>query len=185
MVRIQTIALLTLGVLIIATGITVLSVILRKNIGWSPMLVSNPKFADGGMLPASNTCDGDDVNPSLSINDAPPGTQSLMVDLIDPSLFNQQASWVVWNISADVTQIPRNTKPDVGVIGLNSFGKNTYTGPCPTNGSVHHYRYEAYALNTILDLPSSSTYGQVQKAIKNHVIGYGALTISYSRQLKP
>jgi hypothetical protein len=139
------------------------------------------------MLPQTFTCQGDDINPDLVVEDVPPGAASLAVDMVDTSgiFAGNQAHWLIWNISPDTLKIPANANNLVGVIGTNDAGKQLYSGPCQANDSTKHYRFEVYALDTTLDLPQTANYNAFQKAISNHVLGYGALTVSYKRVITP
>ena len=41
------------------------------------MTITSPAFADNGQIPAKYTCDGDDINPPLRIENVPAGARSL------------------------------------------------------------------------------------------------------------
>jgi hypothetical protein len=136
------------------------------------------------MLPQTFSCQGEDINPDLVVEDVPPDAASLAVDMVDTSgiFAGNQAHWLIWNISPDTLKIPANANNLVGVIGTNDAGKQLYSGPCQANDSAKHYRFEVYALDTILDLPQTANYNAYEKAISNHILGYGSLTVSYKRQ---
>lgn len=137
------------------------------------------------MLPQTFTCQGQDINPNLVVEDVPPDAASLAVDMVDTSgiFADNQAHWLIWNISPDTLKIPTNANNLVGVIGTNDAGKQLYSGPCQANNSTKHYRFEVYALNTVLDLSQTANYSAFQKAISNHILGYGSLTVSYKKQV--
>jgi hypothetical protein len=136
------------------------------------------------MLPQTFTCQGDDINPDLVVEDVPPDAASLAVDMVDTAgiFAGNQAHWLLWNISPDTLKIPANANNLVGVIGTNDAGKQLYSGPCQSNDSTKHYRFEVYALDIVLDLPKTANYNAFQKAISNHILGYGSLTVSYKKQ---
>jgi len=137
------------------------------------------------MLPQTFTCQGEDINPDLVVEDVPPDAASLAVDMVDTSgiFAGTQAHWLLWNISPDTLKIPANANNLVGVLGTNDAGKQFYSGPCQTNDSAKHYRFEVYALDTVLNLPQTANYTAFQKAISNHILGYGSLTVSYKKQV--
>jgi hypothetical protein len=138
-------------------------------------------------LPVTFTCQGQDISPSLSFNNVPPNSVSLAVDMVDTSgIFAAvQTHWMIWNISPEALQLPENANNSFGVIGTNDGGKQAYSGPCQTTTGIKHYRFEIYALDTVLNLPPTANYSTFQKAISNHVLGYGSLTVSYDRANNP
>jgi Raf kinase inhibitor-like YbhB/YbcL family protein len=88
--------------------------------------------------------------------------------------------WLIWNMSPQTTSIAEGTAPK-GVQGTNDFGKSAYRGPCPPPGT-HRYSFKVFALDTELDLPASAKRGQVDNAIKGHVIAKGELVGRYARK---
>ena len=64
--------------------------------------------------------------------------------------------------------------------GVNDFQQHHYGGPCPPSGT-HRYFFKVYALDTILDLPAGTNKMQLEKAISEHIIGFGELTGLYKR----
>jgi len=119
------------------------------------------------------------VNPSLKIEHVPPEAKSLVLIVDDPDApGGTWDHWVVWNI-VPTERVEENTVP--GTQGLNSFGKQSYGGPCPPSGT-HRYFFKVYALDTELKLPSSSRKKDVEKAMQNHVLAKGELVGLYSRE---
>jgi hypothetical protein len=60
--------------------------------------------------------------------------------------------------------------------GLGSRGGNapSYFGPGAGPGPLHHYVFEFYALDTMLDLPANTTREELLKAMDGHVVGKSA-----------
>lgn len=85
--------------------------------------------------------------------------------------------WVVWNI-APTTEIKENSVP--GVEGKNSWGKNSYGGPCPPSGT-HRYFFKLYALDIELNLSPKATKKEVEKAMQNHILGQSELMGTYNK----
>ena len=140
--------------------------------------VRSPAFGNNERIPKRYTCDGEDVNPPLEILGVPEGTQSIVLIMDDPDAPGGiWDHWVVWNISPD-TKIRENSSP--GIVGVNSWGQNSYGGPCPPSGT-HRYFFRAYALDTKLDIPSSSRKRDVEEAMRGHVLAKGELVGLYSR----
>lgn len=91
--------------------------------------VTSSSFGSSQLIPKKYTCDGDDVNPPLSIGGVSEETKSLVLVVDDPDApMGTWVHWVVWNIPP-TDRIEENTVP--GVEGLNDFGKHSYGGPCP------------------------------------------------------
>ena len=66
--------------------------------------------------------------------------------------------WMAWNIPAAAGGIPEGKLPEGSVQGANITGQNVYFGPGAPNGPrYHHYVFELYALNAMLDLPATAS----------------------------
>src|SRR5437764_1667042 len=147
--------------------------------GGAKMKVTSSAFQEGGNIPSKFTCDGANTSPPLQISDVPSEAKSLVLIVDDPDapsgLFTH---WVVWNISAQTTTIAEGSTPK-GVQGTNDFGKSGYGGPCPPSGA-HRYYFRVFALDRELDLPFGAKRGQLDAAMKGHVIAQGELMGRYS-----
>src|SRR5579885_3349715 len=88
-------------------------------------------------------------------------------------------AWVVWNIPPNSTSLSRNETLQFPQ-GLTSAGTNGYKGPCPPFG-VHRYFFTLYALDTVLNLDSSTTRSGLEQAIVGHIINKTILMGTYSR----
>jgi Raf kinase inhibitor-like YbhB/YbcL family protein len=65
---------------------------------------------------------------------------------------------------------------------VNDFGRVGYDGPAPPRGhGPHRYRFEVYALDERLKLPSGVAALAVRQAMKGHVLGKGVLVGLFSR----
>jgi Raf kinase inhibitor-like YbhB/YbcL family protein len=136
-------------------------------------------FQHEGYIPSKYTCDGENINPPLTIGELPEGTKTLALILDDPDAPRGiYVHWVVWNI-APVHEIRENSMP--GISGMNSSGKTGYTGPCPPDGE-HRYFFYLFALDTDIDLPEVSGQGDLASAMIGHILGEGILMGRYSRK---
>jgi Raf kinase inhibitor-like YbhB/YbcL family protein len=143
------------------------------------MKLTSSAFEQGKAIPKKYTCDGEDINPPLKIEGVPEGTKSLALIVDDPDAPRGVfAHWIVWNIDPKISQIEENSKP--GIEGINDFGKNSYGGPCPPSGT-HHYHFKISALDTLLDLPSTSKKSDLEKAIESHILDWAELIGTYQR----
>ncbi len=113
------------------------------------MRLSSPDFKAGEEIPKRFTCHGEDINPELTIEDIPPGTQSLALIVDDPDAPGKTwVHWVVYNIPVD-SKIERDSIP--GDQGSNDFERTNFGGPCPPSGT-HRYFFKLFALDTHLDI---------------------------------
>jgi len=143
------------------------------------LIVRSQAFGQKQKIPSKYTCDGDDVNPPLKIEQLPSEAKSLVLIIDDPDApSGTWDHWVVWNIPP-TDKIEENAVP--GIEGTNSFGKHSYGGPCPPSGT-HRYYFKVYALDAELKLGSNSKKKDVEKAMQNHILAKGELIGLYSRE---
>jgi Raf kinase inhibitor-like YbhB/YbcL family protein len=144
-------------------------------------------FAPEETIPATYTCDGEDISPPLQWNGPPQGTQTLALIVDDPDApGGTWTHWVLYSLSPDTTTLsegvpPQAELPDGSRQGLNSWRRLGYGGPCPPSGS-HRYVFRLYALDTQLDVPSGASKDQVLRAMEGHVLAQGELIGRYSRE---
>lgn len=141
------------------------------------LLIKSPAFETGENIPARYTCDGENINPALELENIPQGTQSLALIVDDPDApAGTWTHWLVWDLPPN-NLIEENSEK--GIMGLNDFGKSIYQGPCPPIG-VHRYFFRVYAMDKPLGLPAGSTREEMLKAMEYHIIGSGELMGLYS-----
>jgi Raf kinase inhibitor-like YbhB/YbcL family protein len=72
--------------------------------------IESPVFTNNGYIPSKYTCDGEGINPPLTINEIPKETKTLAIIAEDPDAPNGTFDhWVIWNISP-AKNIPENMK---------------------------------------------------------------------------
>lgn len=147
------------------------------------MKISSPSFENGGNIPPKYSCDQEGINLPLIFSDVPDGTKSLALIMDDPDapVSGGFVHWVAFNMDPAIPQIGENMKPESGIEGTGSSGKNGYVPPCPPSG-IHHYHFKLYALDSLLDLNSSAGRSEVEKAMEGHVIGQAEIIGLYERQ---
>jgi Raf kinase inhibitor-like YbhB/YbcL family protein len=159
----------------------VMAAIVSFAAGGAKMKITSSAFQGGANIPSKFTCEGTDISPPLQIADVPPGAKSLALIVDDPDapsgLFTH---WTVWNISPQTGTIGEGAAPK-GVHGTNDFGRSGYGGPCPPSGT-HRYYFKMFALDRELDLPIGAKRGQLDAAMKGHMVGQGELMGRYSKQ---
>jgi len=145
------------------------------------MKIISSAFENNQLIPKKYTCDGENINPPLKIDNTPENAKSLVLILDDPDAsLGTFTHWLIWNIDPKTTQIEENSVPQGAIQGLNDFGKNSYGGPCPPSG-IHHYYFKLYAIDTLLDFSSSSKKSDLEKAIEGHVLDFAELIGIYQR----
>ena len=152
-----------------------------------PFVLTSPAFDDGGMIPTTYTCDGQDLSPELQWQGAPDGTVSFVLICDDPDApRGTWVHWVVYNIPPDVRMIAESVSPeplllDGSAQGKNSWPRTGYGGPCPPCGT-HHYVFSLYALDIALQLsPETADKAAVLSAMEGHELGQATLTGLYER----
>jgi Raf kinase inhibitor-like YbhB/YbcL family protein len=88
--------------------------------------------------------------------------------------------WIIWNIPPSVTSIAEHSEP-IGIVGLATSGQLGYISPCPPHGS-HRYYFRIYALDCELTIPSTSTKGELLRAMQGHILDQAELMGRYERK---
>jgi hypothetical protein len=142
------------------------------------LTVKSPAFENNKLIPPKYTCDDNDVNPPLAIENVPDETKSLVLIVDDPDCpTGTWDHWIVWNITP-TSKIEENTVP--GTEGMNTARKHSYGGPCPPWGT-HRYFFKVYALDAKLNLNPNSNKKDVEKAMQGHILAKGELIGLYRR----
>ena len=153
--------------------------------GVQVMTLTSAAWPDGGQIPAKYTQADADISPALSWTSVPEGTASfvLIVHDVDAAIGNGTDDilhWMLWNIPPSVTSLHeaapgRSQLPD-GTRQISATGPY-YRGPgAPASGPAHHYVFELFALDTMLDVPAvgaspPATRAAVVAAMAGHIRG--------------
>lgn len=142
------------------------------------MKITSPSFKHNGNMPYKFTCDGQDINPSLAIENIPTGTKSLALIVDDPDApMKVWVHWVVYDIPP-IETIAENSIP--GKQGANDSNPSNYGGPCPPSGT-HRYFFKLYALDAVLGLPEGIDKKALEKAMEGHILARAELIGLYKR----
>jgi Raf kinase inhibitor-like YbhB/YbcL family protein len=159
------------------------------------MTLTTKAWEDGGRIPAKHAQPGHDVSPALSWSAAPEGTASFVllmhdVDAATGNGLDDVLHWMVWNLPATLTSlpeaIPQGGQRADGSRQISVSGPY-YRGPAaPTSGPPHHYVFELFALDTLIDVPAvgaapAATRAAVAAAMAGHVRGKGSLVGLFKR----
>lgn len=144
------------------------------------MKISSPEFKNSASIPSKFTCEGEDINPQLVIENIPSGAKSLALIVDDPDApAKVWVHWVVYDIDPSMTTIRENSIP--GRQGSNDSSSNgSYGGPCPPSGT-HRYYFKLYALDKVLGLREGVTKRELEKAMEGHILDKSELVGLYKR----
>jgi Raf kinase inhibitor-like YbhB/YbcL family protein len=151
--------------------------------------LSSSAFGQGEAIPATYTCDGDDVSPPFTWSGVPEGTRSFLLVCDDPDapggVFHH---WAAFNIPAEWTELAEGYGPESLEPGfrqaINDFNKPGYGGPCPPPGDEpHRYHFRLNALGTeSLPAASSATCVEVITLARPHILEFVELVALYGRK---
>ncbi len=152
----------------------------------APLQLTVSGFADGSEMPLKYTCYGQPagVSPAIEWKSVPPGTQSFLLLMHDlephPGKgLGDITHWLIWNVPGTATGLPEGvpaaaTLPDNAHQLKRGNGREAlagYFGPCAPPGTFHHYAWELWALDKLLDVPADATRADVMKAADGHILG--------------
>ncbi|HEY5238030.1 MAG TPA: YbhB/YbcL family Raf kinase inhibitor-like protein [Rhizomicrobium sp.] len=152
----------------------------------SAMELTSAQMKEGAMIamPQVNSrCGGGNVSPQLSWSGAPANTKGFALTVFDPDANKGKGfwHWAVYDIPASTNSFALGKTPDNVQTAQNSFGDNNYDGPCPPPGSIHHYIFSLWALDTDSILPSEPDAQSVLPELQKHVLARAMLTPRYGR----
>jgi len=153
------------------------------------MDLNSSAFAANGSIPTEFTCSGEGKSPPLAWSGVPASAVSLVLIVSDlDAPMGNFVHWVIFNIPGSISSLPEGIPSDhktgFGAIqGVNSNGETGYMGPCPPPTGYHHYHFRLYAIDRKLSVNSNAGAGQVQAAMRGHIVGEAELVGIYSRSL--
>lgn len=145
--------------------------------------LSSNAFNHQSTIPSKYTCDGQDISPELSWENAPQNTKSFVLIVDDPDApMGTWVHWLLFNIPADTHTLEENLKmlPAGTLSGTNSWNNQGYGGPCPPQ-NTHRYFFKLYALDTTLGLSAGSDKKAIETAMQGHVLVTAELMGKYTR----
>jgi len=147
----------------------------------------SPDFTEGGPIPARYTCNGENIPPTLAWGEPPARTKSYVLIVEDPDAPNGTwVHWIIYNLPAEIRIVDALTRPGVQVndviilFGKNSWGKQAYGGPCPPF-STHHYVFQLYALDILLEPEEADTKSDLAARMQGHILSIAELTGTYTK----
>lgn len=121
--------------------------------------ITTPLYNEGGVIPLSMSCEGDNNSPQLDWTGVPANTQSLAIIFTDNS--NGLIHSIIFDIPANLTGLPAdvdNTFEPADVPGAKQTASyqaqvRGYNGPCPNE--THTYEFRLYAMS-VATLPGAT-----------------------------
>ena len=153
------------------------------------MRIDSDAFAAQAAIPQRFSGYGESTSPSLHWN-AVPGAKSYMIIVEDPDARPATVvHWLLWNIPATATGLreglpsdARLSDPQGAVQGSNSHESVGYAGPHPPGGDPsHHYHFQIFALDQLLDVAPGASRDAVVAAAAGHVLAKGDLVGLYAK----
>ena len=161
------------------------------------MVLTSPGFTDAAPMPVKYSQAGDEVSPPLAWTGAPDSIRSLVLIVHDldaasgPTGTDDVLHWMLWNIPGTATSLPEGIQqgPQLsdGTRQISVSGPY-YRGPAArAPGPVHHYVFELFALDTMVDVPAvgappAATRAAVMTAMAGHVRAKGVMVVLYRMQ---
>ena len=157
------------------------------------MKLTSASYRDKGIIPeryaTTAVAGGKNLSPQFSWSDAPPGTKSLVLAIIDVHpMASRWVHWIAVNIPPGINSLEENcsntTKLPAGIKELNNtFGRKGYGGPQPPKGSgKHEYVTTLYALDIEkINLSEEVSEKGLLKETGSHIIGKAVYTGYFSR----
>jgi Raf kinase inhibitor-like YbhB/YbcL family protein len=161
------------------------------------LVVTSSDIKNGGKISDEQVfnsfgCTGQNISPAVSWSGAPKETKSFAVELYDPDAPTGSGwwHWVVFNIPADTTSLPKNAgdpkanlMPAGAVQSRTDFGTPGYGGPCPPKGDKpHHYHLQVFAVDVDkLDADANASAAAVGFNLHFHTLAKGELVGRYGR----
>lgn len=146
------------------------------------MKLTSPAFSNGEFIPKKYTCDGENINPPLIIEDVPKDVQGFVLIVDDPDAphgtFGHWALYWLSGVGPHDNVIPENARLEGA---KNDFGSHTYGGPCPPRGKAHTYRFKLYALNLFPKFEVEPNWKELEETIQENVIAKAELHGKYQR----
>lgn len=134
-------------------------------------------FSKREAIPPRYTCDGKNIPPYLTWNNAPLTTQSFALICQDMTTF--RIHWLVANLPATITNLRYyNTYTN----GTNDFQTIGYAGPCIEDNERHEYKFELYALDSTLPLDTGFLYSELVQAMQGHILAVAQLFSYYQKR---
>lgn len=143
------------------------------------MTLDSSSFGDAHEMPRKHGKKVENVSPQLSWTNAPSGTRSFALLLVDTHpIARNYLHWLVTDIPADVASLSEGAAD--GAMPLGSHQLTPYAGPFPPSGT-HDYRFTLYALDVErLGLPRLASVERFVEAVGPHTLATAKLMAKFT-----
>lgn len=144
------------------------------------MVLSSSAFEDAQEIPQRHGKKIANVSPQLSWKDAPPGTRSFALSVVDRHpVAGNYVHWLVVDVDAGVTSLKEGASGATMPAGSREV--RPYAGPFPPSGT-HDYEFTLYALGADrLDLPRKVSLDAFTSAVEPHVLATAKLVGRFTK----
>jgi phosphatidylethanolamine-binding protein (PEBP) family uncharacterized protein len=139
-------------------------------------------MTNGGVLPATFTCDGASTSPPLAWSGAPAGTVGYAVIMHHlPGPGDAHWYWVLYDIPATVDHIDAGVTPTAKV-GTNSVNNQlAYAPPCSKGPGAKTYTAYALSAQPTLPNPDAASRDALLTALDGLILDEAHLDVTYTR----
>ncbi len=154
------------------------------------LMLTTSAFPSGQPIPAEHSCQGTDRSPALTWSGDVAGVKSWALVVDDPDAPGGTfVHWLAYDLPPTTRGLPAgvpagDSLAGGGKQGRNGFGTVGYRGPCPPRGhGPHRYVFTLSALDVAsLGLPASASRGQLDTAMRGHVLASATYTGTFERK---
>ena len=141
------------------------------------MKLTSSAFEDGGALDTRFGNKYENASPPLAWSDAPAGTQSLALVLVDTHpVARGYVHWMLGDLPAEVHSLDEAATLPAGTLEF-----KPYAGPFPPSGT-HGYEFRLFALDVAaLDLPAKSSSDAFLAAVDQQTLEVAVLTGTFTK----
>jgi hypothetical protein len=159
--------------------------------------LSSPAMKPGAVLSEEQVfngfgCSGKNQSPALKWTAGPNETKSYAINVYDPDAPTGSGwwHWIVYNISANVTELAAgagdpsgNLLPPGAIQGRTDYGTHAFGGACPPKGDKpHRYIFTVYSLKVEkVDVPADASAALIGFMINANSLGKASFTAKYGR----
>ena len=147
--------------------------------------VLSSAFLSSESIPPKCSRDGQNVSPPINWSGVPANSASIALIVEDPDAPTPEpyVHWMLYNIDPTTHGLPggyMGMGPAMG--GRNSTADMGYVGMAPPQGDLpHHYHFQVFALNKVLNFSHGLERSALIRAMKSHVTAKGRLIGTFSK----
>lgn len=136
-------------------------------------------FTENEEMPIPYTCHGPNISPPLEFKDIPTNAKSMVLTIEDwDGDAKPWVHWLVYNIPPTVTGFEEGQIPSSSVDGICNGGTQGYEGPCSKYfAGTHSYQIHLYAIDKVLEVPTSADRTMILREIEGHIISEAVLKV--------